>query len=382
MQFDLTNEQRQIQEMAWAFSAEKFAPNAIEWDQSGVFPLEVMREAGPLGMGGIYVQNDIGGSGLSRLDAVLIIEALSHGCPSVATFLSIHNMCAWMVDVFGSPEQRQKWGPRLSNMETVASYCLTEPGCGSDAAALKTRANRDGDVYRINGSKAFITGGSVSDIYVLMCRTGGDGPAGISALLVEDGTDGLSFGANESKMGWRAQPTAQMNFDDMQVPVEQRLGDEGSGFKIAMAGLDGGRLNIAAASIGGAQSALDKTLAYVHERHAFGAPISTLQSIQFQLADMETELQAARIFLYQAAWKLDNKHPDATKYCAMAKRFATDIGFKVANEALQIHGGYGYLADYGIEKIVRDLRAHQIVEGTNEVMRVIIARQMLRQNAI
>lgn len=381
MDFALTEEQRQIQDMARTFASERLAPHAVDWDKKGAFPIEVLKESAGLGMGGVYAREDIGGSDLARLDAVLIFEALSYGCPSVATFLSIHNMCAWMVDSFGSPEQRRIWGPRLTGMDLVASYCLTEPGSGSDAAALRTRAIRDGDDYVVSGSKAFITGGAVSDVYVLMCRTGGQGPSGISTLLVEDGVPGLSFGANETKMGWRAQPTAQMNLDGVRVPAANRLGEEGAGFRIAMAGLDGGRLNIAAGSLGAAQAALDKALAYVHERHAFGKPLSALQSIQFKLADMETELQAARTFLYQAAWKLDRGHADASKFCAMAKRFVTDTGFKVANEALQIHGGYGYLADYGIEKIVRDLRVHQIVEGTNEIMRVIIARQMLGRNA-
>lgn len=381
MDFELSPQQRQIQDMAHAFAVEKLAPHAVEWDKKGTFPLDVMKETGPLGMGGIYVREDIGGSALSRLDTALIFEALSYGCPSVATFLSIHNMCAWMVDVFGDDEQRRRWGPKLTRFDLVASYCLTEPGSGSDAAALKTRAVREGDDYVVSGSKAFITGGAVSDLYVLMCRTGGEGPRGISTLLVEDGAPGLSFGANETKMGWRAQPTAQMNFDGVRVSVANRLGAEGDGFKIAMAGLDGGRLNIAAGALGGAQAALDKAVAYVHERHAFGQPLSSFQALQFKLADMEIELQAARTFLYQAAWKLDNDHPDATKFCAMAKCFVTDVGFKVANEALQLHGGYGYLADYGLEKIVRDLRVHQIVEGTNEIMRVIVARQMLGRNA-
>lgn len=381
MDFALTQEQQQIREMARQFAAERLAPFALDWDAQGHFPLDVLREAGALGMGGVYVREDVGGSGLSRLDAALLFEALSYGDPSVAAFISIHNMCAWMIDAFGTEEQRRRWLPGVVAMDTVVSYCLTEPGSGSDAAALRTRAAREGDDYVVTGSKAFISGGDVSDLYVLMCRTGGEGPSGISALLVEDGAAGLGFGANERKMGWKAQPTAQMNLDGVRVPVANRLGEEGRGFRIAMAGLDGGRLNIAACSLGAAQAALDKAVAYMHERHAFGKPLSAFQALQFKVADMETELQAARTFLYQAAWKLDRKEPDATKFCAMAKRFVTDTGFKVANEALQIHGGYGYLADYGVEKLVRDLRVHQILEGTNEIMRVVVARHVLGRDA-
>lgn len=377
MDFELSDEQRRIQETARRFATDRLAPHALEWDEAQHFPLEVLREAGALGLGGIYVREDMGGSGLSRLDAALVFEALSHGDPSVAAFISIHNMCAWMIDCFGSQAQRSRWLPGLCSLERVASYCLTEPGCGSDAAALRTRALRNGDDYLVCGTKAFISGGDVSDLYLLMCRTGGDGPSGISTLLVEDGSPGLGFGTNERKMGWKAQPTAQMNLDEVRVPVSNRLGEEGIGFRIAMAGLDGGRLNIAACSLGAAQAALDKALSYARERQAFGRPIASFQAIQFKLADMETELQAARTFLYQAAWKLDRRAPDATAFCAMAKRLVTDIGFRVANEALQIHGGYGYLSDYGIEKIVRDLRVHQILEGTNEIMRVIIARHLL-----
>ncbi len=375
MDFALSDDQLQIQDSARQFAAEQLAPHAVDWDEREYFPVDVVKQAGGLGMAGIYVRDDVGGSGLSRLDAVLIFEALSSGDPSIAAFLSIHNMCAWI-------EQRRQWLPKLCSMELVASYCLTEPGSGSDAAALKTRARRDGDDYVVSGSKAFISGGDVSDVYLLMCRTGGEGPAGISTLIVEAGTPGLGFGKPEKKMGWKAQPTALVNFDGARVPVANRIGDEGIGFKIAMAGLDGGRLNIAACSLGAAQLALDKALAYMHERHAFGKPLSAFQALQFKLADMETELQAARIFLYQAAWKLDRGDPDATKFCAMAKRLVTDTGFKVANEALQIHGGYGYLKDFGIEKLVRDLRVHQILEGTNEIMRVIVARELLGRNAV
>jgi len=328
-------------------------------------------------MGGIYIRDDVGGSGLSRLDAALIFEALSTGCPTVAAYISIHNMCAWMIDRYGSEDQRHAWLPKLCSMEHLASYCLTEPGAGSDAAALKTRAVRDGNDYVLDGQKQFISGAGVSDIYVVMVRTGEAGPSGISTLVVENGTPGLSFGANEKKMGWNAQPTRAVIFENCRVPVANRLGPEGIGFKIAMAGLDGGRLNIGACSLGGAQDALDKALAYAQERKAFGARIADFQALRFKLADMATELEAARTFLWRAASALDQKAPDATKLCAMAKRVATDTGFEVANEALQIHGGYGYLADYGIEKIVRDLRVHQILEGTNEVMRMIVARSLV-----
>lgn len=377
MDFALSEEQRAIEEMARDFAQENLAPKAVEWDETGHFPEDVVRSVGELGLAGIYVREDAGGSGLGRLDAVLIFEALAYGCPSIASFISIHNMCAWMIDSFGTEEQRQKWLPDLCQMKKITSYCLTEPGSGSDAAALRTKADRDGNQWKLNGTKAFISGGGHSDLYLAMVRTGDSGPKGVSAMLIEDGTEGLSFGANERKMGWKAQPTAQVQFDDCKVPADHLLGEEGMGFRYAMAGLDGGRLNIAASALGGAQAALDAALGYAKERKAFGKPIADFQSLQFRLADMETELQAARIFLRQAAWKLDHKEHDATKYCAMAKRFVTDIAFDVANQALQIHGGYGYLADYGVEKIVRDLRVHQILEGTNEIMRVIISRQML-----
>ena len=379
MDFALSEEQLAIAEMARDFADENLAPKAMEWDETGHFPIDVVRSVGELGLAGIYVKEDVGGSGLGRLDATLVFEGLAYGCPSIAAFISIHNMCAWMIDSFGTEEQRQKWLPKMCTMETLASYCLTEPGSGSDAAALKTKAERDGNQWKMNGAKAFISGGGHSDLYVVMARTGADGPKGISAMLVEDGTPGLSFGANERKMGWKAQPTAQVQFDDCKVPADHLLGEEGAGFRYAMAGLDGGRLNIAASALGGAQCALDKALAYVKERKAFGKPIAEFQALQFRLADMETELQAARTFLRQAAWKLDHKTPDATKFCAMAKRFVTDTAFRVANDALQLHGGYGYLADFGIEKIVRDLRVHQILEGTNEIMRVIVSRQMLAE---
>ena len=379
MNFDLSEEQRAIQEMARAFADDNLASNAIEWDETGHFPEDVVRSVGELGLAGIYVREDVGGSGLGRLDAALIFEALAHGCPSIGSFISIHNMVAWMIDRFGTGEQRQTWLPKLCSMELIASYCLTEPGAGSDAASLRTRAEADGNGWKLNGTKAFISGGGFSDLYLAMVRTGGDGPKGVSAVLVENGTPGLSFGANERKMGWKAQPTSEVQFNDCKIPADHLLGEEGKGFRYAMAGLDGGRLNIAASALGAAQSALDKALRYAKERKAFGNPIADFQSLQFKLADMETELQAARIFLYQAASKLDAGAPDASKHCAMAKRFVTDTAFRVANDALQIHGGYGYLADFGVEKIVRDLRVHQILEGTNEIMRVIIARHLLAE---
>ncbi len=377
MDFALTEEQAAIYDMAFAFGQEHIAPHAIGWDEQGEFPKDVLKAAGELGMAGIYVSEDVGGSDLTRLDATLIFEALAYACPSIASFISIHNMTGWMIDSFGTEGQRQKWLPQMATFEKYCSYCLTEPGSGSDAAALKTKAEKDGNGWKINGGKTFISGGETSELYLAMVRTGAEGPGGVSAVLVENPTEGLSFGANERKMGWRAQPTAQVLFDDCKIPADQLIGDEGAGFKYAMAGLDGGRLNIAASALGGAQFALDKTLAYMKERKAFGKPIASFQALQFRVADMETELQAARVFLRQAAWKLDSKSPDATKYCAMAKRLVTDFAFRVANDALQLHGGYGYLSDYGIEKVVRDLRVHQILEGTNEIMRLIISRQML-----
>ncbi|GBF26150.1 acyl-CoA dehydrogenase [bacterium MnTg02] len=380
MDFALTEEQNAIFEMAHDFAIANIAPNAIEWDDSKTFPVDVMRAAAALGMGGIYVREDAGGSGLSRLDATLIFEALSHGCPSIAAYMSIHNMCAWMVDQFGADELRSLWLPKLCTMESFASYCLTEPDAGSDAAALTTRATRDNENYTVNGAKVFISGAGVSDLYIVMARTGAGGADGITSLLVSKGAEGLSFGANEKKMGWNAQPTATVQLDNVHVPITNRLGEEGDGFKIAMQGLDGGRLNIAACSLGAAQATLDKSLAYMAERKAFGKTLTNFQALQFRIADMETELQAARTFLRHAAWKLDQQAPDAIKFCAMAKRFVTDVGFKVANEALQLHGGYGYLQEFGIEKIVRDLRVHQILEGTNEIMRLIIARAVIKES--
>ncbi|WP_298956842.1 acyl-CoA dehydrogenase family protein [uncultured Methylobacterium sp.] len=375
--FTLPEDQVAIRDMARDFAAEKIAPHALDWDERKHFPVDVLREAAALGMGGIYIAEEHGGSGLTRLDAALIFEALSLGCPTVAAYLSIHNMAAWMIDRFGDAGQRERWLPGLCRAELLAAYCLTEPGSGSDAASLRTTARRDGDDYVLDGAKQFISGAGAADLYVVMVRTGGPGPKGISTLVVPKDAPGLSFGANERKMGWNAQPTRLVSFDNCRVPVANRLGEEGIGFRIAMAGLDGGRLNIGACSLGGAQAALDKSLAYMRERKAFGQRLDAFQALQFRLADMATELEAARALLYGAAAALDRGDPDATTRSAMAKRFATDAGFKVANEALQLHGGYGYLAEYGIEKIVRDLRVHQILEGTNEIMRVIVARGLV-----
>ena len=377
MDFELSEEQTALREMAASFATEELAPQAAEWDGTKHFPIETLRKAGSLGLGAIYAREDVGGSGLGRLDAALIFEALATGCPTVAAYISIHNMCTWMIDRFGSDEQRQRWIPGLAAMELLASYCLTEPGAGSDAAALRSRAERDGEHYVLHGQKQFISGAGTSDVYLMMARTGEDGPRGISAFLIEKDTPGLSFGANERKMGWNAQPTRAVILEGARVPAANRLGFEGRGFSIAMAGLDGGRLNIAACSLGGAQAALDKAIASMGERNAFGQKLTEFQALQFRLADMAIELEAARTFLWRAATALDAQAPDATKLCAMAKRFVTDVGFSVANEALQLHGGYGYLSEYGIEKIVRDLRVHQILEGTNEIMRVIVARSLV-----
>ena len=379
-QFELNEDQLAIREMAGSFAAEKVAPFALEWDKAKHFPEDVIRETGQLGFGGLYVKEDVGGSALTRLDAVLVFEQLAHACPGFSSFISIHNMASSMIDRFGNEEQRQRLLPKLTSMEWLASYCLTEPGSGSDAAALKTKAVRsggNGSDFVVNGTKQFISGAGDSDVYVAMVRTGADGPKGISTLVIPKDAPGLSFGANEHKMGWHMQSTRQVIFDDCKVPAENLLSNEGAGFGIAMAGLDGGRLNIAACSVGGAQSALDKALAYTAERKAFGQTIDRFQALQFRLADMETELQAARLFLYAAASRLDRKAHDASKWSAMAKRFVTDTGFDIANDALQLLGGYGYLHDYGIEKLVRDLRVHQILEGTNEIMRVIIARHLI-----
>ncbi len=377
MDFSLSEEQQAVFEMARAFGSDRIAPHAHAWEKEGAIPRDVLAEAGALGLGAMFVPEEDGGTGLSRLDGTLVFEALAMACPSVASFISIHNMCLWMIARFARKPFGEKWFARLASMEAIASYCLTEPGSGSDAAALKTRAERTNAGFKLTGTKSFISGGGYSDVYIVMCRTGEAGPAGISAIAVEDGTDGLSFGAPEDKMGWRAQPTTEVRLDGCEVPSDNLLGEEGDGFKYAMMGLDGGRLNIAAASLGAAQAALDKTIAYMGERQAFGRSIDQFQALQFRLADMETELQAARVMLRQAAWKLDRRAPDATRHCAMAKRFVTDTAFKVVNDALQLHGGYGYLADYGIEKLVRDLRVHQILEGTNEIMRLIVARSLL-----
>ena len=377
MDFALSEEQTAIFDMAHGFGQDAIAPHARDWEKQGTIPKELWTSVGELGFGGIYVSEDSGGAGLGRLDATLVFEALSMACPSVAAFLSIHNMCAKMIDLYGSDDLRARYLPKALTMETVLSYCLTEPGSGSDAAALATRAEASGNGYSLTGTKAFISGGGYSDAYIVMARTGEAGPRGISALLLDNGTEGLSFGGLEAKMGWKAQPTRQVQMDGCPVPAGNLLGEEGKGFRYAMAGLDGGRLNISACSLGAAQAALDATLAYMAERRAFGQSIDQFQALQFRLADMEIELQAARTFLRQAAWKLDTGAPDATKFCAMAKKFVTEAGSKVADQCLQLHGGYGYLADYGIEKIVRDLRVHQILEGTNEIMRLIVARGLV-----
>lgn len=377
MDFALTEDQAAFQDAARRFAEDKLAPHAAEWDEKAIFPTDVMRAAAALGFAGIYVSEDVGGSALARTDAALIFEALAEGCTSTAAFMSIHNMAGWMIDRFGSEEQRQYWLPDITSMAKIASYCLTEPGSGSDAAALSTKAVRDGDDYVLNGGKAFISGAGVSDVYVTMVRTGADGAKGVSCLIIPKDTPGLSFGKVERKMGWNSQPTAQVLFEDARVPVANRIGEEGEGFKIAMAGLDGGRINIAACSIGTAEGAMKAAMAYMDERKAFGQRLADFQALQFKAADMATNLDAARLMAYRAARSLDAKSPDATLHCAMAKRFATDAGFDICNEALQIHGGYGYLKDFPLERHVRDVRVHQILEGTNEIMRVIIARKLL-----
>jgi alkylation response protein AidB-like acyl-CoA dehydrogenase len=376
-QFALNDEQIAIRDMARNFADRDLAPNAIAWDEARHFPIAEMRKAAALGMGGICVAEDLGGSGLSRLAAALIFEALATGCPTVAAYISIHNMVAWMIDAYGTDAHRQKWLPLLCKMEVLASYCLTESSAGSDAAALATRAIRDGDDYLLNGQKLFISGGGASGLYVVMARTGAAGARGISSLIVPGDAPGISFGAEERKMGWNAQPTRAVSFDNVRVPVTDRLGAEGAGFRIAMAGLDSGRVNIAACSLGGAQAALEKSLAYMKERRAFGKRLDEFQALQFRLADMATALEASRSFLWRAAAALDRQEANATVLCAMVKRFVTDVCFDVANQALQLHGGYGYLAAFGIEKIVRDLRVHQILEGTNEIMRLIVARNLV-----
>ncbi|WP_328409807.1 acyl-CoA dehydrogenase family protein [Nocardia sp. NBC_00403] len=375
--FVLDDDEKAISETARSFADELLAPNALEWDEQKHFPVDVVRKAGSLGMGGIYVGEDVGGSGLRRLDAVRIFEQLSTGCPAIAAYISIHNMVSWMIDSYGNEQQRHRWLPRLTSMEWLGSYALTEPGAGSDAAALSTKAVRDGDDYLLTGVKQFISGAGSTDVYVVMARTGDTGARGISAFIVPADTPGISFGANEKKMGWHAQPTRQVILDEVRVPAANRLGLEGNGFRIAMNGLNGGRLNIAACSLGGGRAALDKAVAYLGERKAFGARLLDNTALQFELADMRTSLEAARTLLWRAAAALDADSDDKVELCAMAKRFATDAGFDVANKALQLHGGYGYLAEYGVEKIVRDLRVHQILEGTNEIMRVVVARSVV-----
>jgi len=377
MDFALTEEQVAIFDMARAFGAEHIAPHARAWEKAEIIPKDLWPRLAELGFGGLYVSEASGGSGLSRLDATLVFEALSMACPATAAFLSIHNMCAAMIDRFGSDALKSRYLADAVAMKTFFSYCLTEPGSGSDAAALRTRADRTNDGYALSGTKAFISGAGYSDAYVVMCRTGDAGASGISAIVVDAGSKGLSFGGLEDKMGWRAQPTRAVQFDDCHVPAANLLGDEGAGFRYAMAGLDGGRLNIAACSLGAAQAAMDATLAYMSERRAFGQSIDRFQGLQFRLADMEIDMQAARVLLRQAAWKLDKATPDASRHCAMAKKFVTETGSRVVNDCLQLYGGYGYLADYGIEKLVRDLRVHEILEGTNEIMRVIVARGLI-----
>jgi alkylation response protein AidB-like acyl-CoA dehydrogenase len=378
MQFELTDDQLAIQEVARRFTADRITPHAAEWDEKHIYPRATIKEAAELGFGAIYVREENGGIGLGRLEAALIMEAMAYGCASTSAFISIHNMAAWMIDAYGDAAVRDKYLPGLVTMDSVASYCLTEPGAGSDAANLKTRAVRDGDDYIVNGSKAFISGAGVNEVYVTMVRTGEDGPRGISCLVIEKDMPGVSFGAPERKLGWHSQPTAQVNFDSVRVPVANRVGAEGQGFSIAMSGLDGGRLNIGACSLGGGQRALDEAVAYTRQRTQFGKAIADFQATQFKLADMDTELSAARALLYQAAAKVSAGAPDKTRFAAMAKRFATDTGTAVADRALQLHGGYGYLMDYPVERIFRDLRVHQILEGTNEIMRVITARELLR----
>ena len=373
----LTADQLAIQELARRFTADAITPSAAYWDEHHVFPRETIRQAAELGFGGIYIPEADGGIGLGRLEAALIMEAMAHGCPSTSAFISIHNMAAWMIATFGADAVKARYLPGLISMEQIASYCLTEPGSGSDAAALRTRAVRDGDHYVLNGSKAFISGGGENEIYVCMVRTGDDGHRGISCLVVEKDMPGVSFGAQERKLGWHSQPTAMVIFEDVRVPVENRVGDEGQGFKIAMAGLDGGRLNIGACSLGGAQRCIDETLQYVKERRQFGKAIAEFQNTQFMLADMATELEAARALLYLAAQKVSENAPDKTAFAAMAKLKATEAGSRVANDALQLHGGYGYLMDYPIERFVRDLRVHEILEGTNQIMRMVIGRSLL-----
>jgi len=378
-QFSLTEDQLSIQEMAQKFTADAITPFAAEWDEKHIFPRDTIKQAADLGFGGIYVSEESGGIGLGRLESALIMEAMAYGCPSTSAFISIHNMASWMIDTFGSQAVKDKYLPDLIPMDKISSYCLTEAGAGSDAASLKTKAVRDGDDYIVNGSKQFISGGGENEIYVTMTRTSDDGAKGVTCLVIEKDMDGVSFGANEKKLGWHSQPTAQVNFDNVRVPIENRVGDEGEGFRIAMAGLDGGRLNIGACSLGGAQRCLDEAVNYTKERKQFGKAISDFQNTQFMLADMATDLEASRALLYLAAAKVTEGAPDKTKFAAMAKRLATDNGSKIVNDALQLFGGYGYLQDYPIERFWRDLRVHSILEGTNQVMRMIVSRELLRQ---
>ncbi|KFL48383.1 butyryl-CoA dehydrogenase [Sphingobium sp. ba1] len=377
-QFDLTDDQREIQELARRFTADAITPHAAEWDEKHIFPRDTIRAAAELGFGGIYVSESAGGIGLGRLEAALIMEAMAYGCPSTSAFISIHNMAAWMIDSYGSDALKAAYLPDLIPMTRIASYCLTEAGAGSDAASLKTKAVKDGDHYVVTGSKQFISGGGENEVYLVMVRTGQEGPKGISCLVIDKDMPGVSFGAQERKLGWHSQPTAQVNFDAVRVPVANLVGAEGQGFAIAMAGLDGGRLNIGACSLGGAQRCIDEAVQYTKDRKQFGQSIADFQNTQFTLADMETELQAARTLLYAAAVKVTDNAPDKTRFAAMAKRFATDTGSSVVDRALQLHGGYGYLMDYPVERFWRDLRVHSILEGTNQVMRMIIARDMLR----
>jgi alkylation response protein AidB-like acyl-CoA dehydrogenase len=379
MDFALNDDQRAIQDAARAFAEDLLKPNSAEWDEHKIFPVDVMRQAAEMGFCGIYTGEEHGGMALGRVEAAVIFEELARGDVPVAAFISIHNMATWMVDRFGSDDLRGRYVPSLTTMEKIASYCLTEPGSGSDAAAMRTTAVLQGDEWVLNGSKAFISGAGTSDVYVVMARTGEPGPKGISAFVVDKDAPGLSFGAQEKKMGWNAQPTAIVQFDDCRIPAANLLGKEGDGFRYAMMGLDGGRLNIAACSLGGSRLALETTLDYVKSRKQFGSALADFQNTQFKLADMATDLEAARLMVLRGAWAIDTNHPEKTKWCAMAKRLTTDACFQIADEALQLHGGYGYLKDYPLERIVRDLRVHRILEGTNEIMRVITAREMLRQ---
>ena len=378
-QFQLTDDQFAIRETAERFTADKITPFAGEWDEKHIFPVDTIKASAELGFGSIYVSEESGGIGLGRLEAALIMEAMAYGCPSTSAFISIHNMAAWMIDRFGSQTVKDKYLPDLVTMDKIASYCLTEPSSGSDAAALKTTAKLDGDHYVLNGTKQFISGAGSNEVYVAMVRTGDDGPKGITCMVIEKDFDGVSFGANEKKLGWHSQPTAQLILEDVRVPVENVVGGEGEGFRIAMMGLDGGRLNIGACSIGGAQRCLDEAIKYTKERSQFGKAVAEFQNTQFTLADMATDLEAARALLYLAAAKVTDNAPDKTRFSAMAKRLATDNGSAIVDRALQLHGGYGYLQDYPIERFWRDLRVHSILEGTNQIMRMVVGRDLLRQ---